>query len=81
MSFRDRMKVPVSKAEIQIMQELSRLNKTERMLTQKPICLKMTVPDFSFHMENANYAIYIDAEQTHKTREVQDCIITSELTA
>ena len=67
MTWRERMHPQVSKAEIEVMQELCAAGVNERMVTQKPICLKRTVPDFSFHMENANYTIYIDAEQTHSS--------------
>ena len=59
------MRVPVSKAEIEVMQELCAAGVNERMVTQKPVCLSRTTPDFTFHMPDRNYAVYIDSEQLH----------------
>ena len=68
MSYRERMNVKVSAAEIAIHQRLNR--KGLFPMTQKPFCLQQTIPDFFF--PGVNLAIYIDGEQVHRNKEEKD---------
>jgi very-short-patch-repair endonuclease len=54
----------VSKAELQIFQALSALNLTYGMVTQQPIHLKTTIPDYLW--PEKHIAIYLDGDQVHK---------------
>lgn len=54
----------VSKAEYQVFAELSRKELTEGMVTQKPIILKATVPDFMWIAKKK--AVYLDGDKVHK---------------
>ena len=65
MSYRDRMHPRVSKAEIEVFKELSAKSLTKGMVTQKPIVLKSTVPDFCWL--NKRKAVYIDGKQAHSS--------------
>jgi very-short-patch-repair endonuclease len=53
----------VSKAEIEVFKALSAAGLTGGMVTQKPIVLKLTVPDFCWL--NKRKAVYLDGLQAH----------------
>ena len=53
----------VSKAEIEVFKALSAAGLTTGMVTQKPIVLKLTVPDFCWL--NKRKAVYLDGLQAH----------------
>ncbi len=53
----------VSKAEIEVFKALSAAGLTSGMVTQKPIILKLTVPDFCWL--NKRKAVYLDGLQAH----------------
>jgi very-short-patch-repair endonuclease len=54
----------VSKAEIEVFKALSSANLTGGMVTQKPIILKSTLPDFCW-MEKRKI-VYLDGKPVHK---------------
>lgn len=76
--FRERMHPPVSRAEIMVFEELSRLHLTGCMVTQKPIVLRQTLPDFWWISKRK--VVYLDGEEAHKSREELDEEITEMLT-
>ena len=53
-----------SKAEIEVFKSLSALNLTGGMVTQQPIILKSTIPDFCW-MEKRKI-VYLDGNPVHK---------------
>jgi len=53
----------VSKAEIEVFKALSAAGLTHGMVTQKPIVLKVTIPDFCWF--NKRKAVYLDGVQAH----------------
>lgn len=63
MSFRDNMHPTVSRAEIDIFKKLSAQGLTGGMVTQKPIILKSTIPDFCWFEKKK--AVYLDGRQVH----------------
>jgi very-short-patch-repair endonuclease len=69
----------VSKAELQVFAELSRCNLTSGMVTQKPIVLKLTVPDFCW--QEKRKVVYLDGVQVHSTDKAErrdeeiDCLL------
>ena len=65
MSYKDRMHPQVSKAEIEVFKALSVKGLTGGMVTQKPIILKSTVPDFCWL--NKRKAVYLDGKQVHSS--------------
>ena len=69
MSYKERMHPRVSQAEIAVFQELSVAGLTSGMVTQKPIILKSTVPDFCW-MEKKKI-VYIDGIQVHSKDKAQ----------
>jgi len=63
LSYKRRMHPKVSKAEIEVFKALSAAGLTTGMVTQKPIVLKLTVPDFCWL--NKRKAVYLDGLQAH----------------
>lgn len=53
----------VSKAEIEVFKALSMAGLTSGMVTQKPIILKSTIPDFCWM--NKRKIVYLDGLQAH----------------
>ncbi len=63
MSYKRNMHPKVSKAEIDVFKALSAAGLTNGMVTQKPIVLKSTIPDFCWL--NKRKAVYLDGLQAH----------------
>ena len=63
MSYKQHMHPKVSKAEIEVFKALSIAGLTGGMVTQKPIILKSTIPDFCW-MEKRKI-VYIDGIPVH----------------
>jgi very-short-patch-repair endonuclease len=70
MSYKLAMHPAVSKAEIEVFKELSRLHLTATLVTQKPIVLRQTIPDFWWISKRK--VVYLDGEQAHRGREELD---------
>ena len=70
MSFKRRMHPKVSKAEIEVFKALSAAGLTSGMVTQKPIVLKLTMPDFCWL--NKRKAVYLDGLQAHSGDKQQE---------
>jgi len=66
MTFRERMKVPVSKAEVAVHIELTRRNLHPE--AQHPICLYSCIPDFFFHEQKL--CVFIDGPPHAKPRRI-----------
>jgi len=64
LSYKERMHPKVSNAEIEVFKALSIAGLTSGMVTQKPIILKSTIPDFCW-MEKRKI-IYLDGIPVHK---------------
>jgi len=64
LSYKERMHPKVSKAEIDVFKALSSANLTGGMITQQPIILKSTIPDFCW-MEKRKL-VYLDGNPVHK---------------
>jgi len=64
LSYKERMHPKVSKAEIDVFKALSSANLTGGMVTQQPIILKSTIPDFCW-MEKRKI-VYLDGNPVHK---------------
>ena len=81
MSYKERMHPKVSRAEIEVFKELSMAGLTGGMVTQQPIILKSTIPDFCW-MEKRKI-VYLDGIPVHKKDKVIECDeeITDLLTA
>ena len=81
MSYKERMHPKVSKAEIEVFKSLSNAGLTTGMVTQQPIILKSTIPDFCW-MEKRKI-IYLDGIPVHKKDKAieRDEEITDLLTA
>ena len=78
MSFRAKMHPQVSKAEIMVLKELSRLGLTLNMVTQKPIVLKMTIPDFMWCSKRK--VVYLDGSAVHRGKQLDlDAEINAQL--
>lgn len=60
----------VSKAEIEVFKALSMAGLTSGMITQKPIILKSTIPDFCW--TNKRKIVYLDGEQVHSNEKQQE---------
>jgi very-short-patch-repair endonuclease len=56
---------PVSKAELTVFTELSRMGLTHGMTTQDTIILRMTIPDFLWREKKK--VVYLDGVQVHGT--------------
>jgi len=68
MNFRERMKVPVSKAEVDIQIELTNRGLTKDMWCQTEICLFRCVPDFFF--ASHDLCVFIDGPPHAKPRRI-----------
>jgi len=60
----------VSNAEIEVFKALSAAGLTSGMVTQKPIVLKSTIPDFCWL--NKRKAVYLDGLQAHSGDKQQE---------
>jgi len=71
----------VSTGEVQLFKALSLAGLTSGMVTQKPIILKATIPDFCWL--NKRKAVYLDGVQVHQKDRTQqrDCEIDEMLEA
>ncbi len=63
MSYKERMHPKVSNAEIEVFKALSSQGLTGGMVTQKPIILKATIPDFCWPEKRK--IVYLDGKQVH----------------
>jgi very-short-patch-repair endonuclease len=63
-SYKDHMHPTVSKGEIEVFKALSAAGLTGGMITQKPIILKATIPDFCW--VNKKKIVYLDGMQVHR---------------
>jgi very-short-patch-repair endonuclease len=63
-SYKERMHPKVSKGEIEVFKALSAAGLTENMVTQQPIILKATIPDFCW--VNKKKIVYLDGMQVHR---------------
>jgi len=59
----------VSRAEIEVFKALSTANLTSGMVTQEPIILKSTVPDFCWVEKRK--IVYLDGRQVHSTNKAE----------
>ncbi|MCL2643295.1 MAG: endonuclease domain-containing protein [Candidatus Bathyarchaeota archaeon] len=64
MSYKSRMCPKVSKGEISVFSALSSAGLTSGMVTQQPIILKATIPDFCWF--ELKKAVYLDGVQVHR---------------
>ena len=64
LSYKERMHPKVSRAEIEVFKSLSVAGLTSGMVTQQPIILKSTIPDFCW-MEKRKI-VYLDGVPVHK---------------
>jgi very-short-patch-repair endonuclease len=65
LSYKERMHPSVSKAELQVFQALSELGLTSGMITQKPIILRTTIPDFCWVEKKK--IVYLDGIPVHSS--------------
>jgi very-short-patch-repair endonuclease len=63
MGYKSRLHPKVSRAEIEVFKALSASGLTTGMVTQKPIILKSTIPDFCWF--DKRKAVYLDGLQAH----------------
>jgi very-short-patch-repair endonuclease len=70
LSFKARLHPRVSNAELQLFQALSSAGLTGGMVTQKPIVLKATIPDFCWPEKRK--IVYLDGLQAHAGDEQQE---------
>jgi very-short-patch-repair endonuclease len=63
-SYKERMHPKVSKGEIEVFKALSAAGLVENMVTQQPIILKATIPDFCW--VNKKKIVYLDGMQVHR---------------
>ncbi len=63
MSYKAKMHPKVSKAELEVFKALSNAGLTSGMVTQKPIILKATIPDFCW--VNKKKLVYLDGLPVH----------------
>jgi very-short-patch-repair endonuclease len=63
LSYKQHMHPKVSKAEIEVFKALSMAGLTTGMITQKPIILKSTIPDFCWTEKRK--VVYIDGIPVH----------------
>ena len=65
MSYKQNLHPLVSRAEFEVFKALSLNDLTGGMVTQKPIVLKVTVPDFCW--PHKRKVVYLDGRQVHST--------------
>ena len=70
MSYKARLHPKVSNAEIELFKALSLAGLTGGMVTQKPIVLKATIPDFCWPEKRK--IVYLDGLQAHSGDEQQE---------
>ena len=70
MSYKARLHPKVSNAEIELFKALSIAGLTGGMVTQKPIVLKSTIPDFCWPEKRK--IVYLDGLQAHSGDEQQE---------
>lgn len=70
MSYKARMHPRVSKGELQLFQALSGAGLTGGMVTQRPIVLKATIPDFCWPEKRK--IVYLDGLQVHSSDKQQE---------
>ncbi len=70
MSYKNRMHPKVSNAEIEVFKALSSEGLTSGMVTQKPIILKSTIPDFCWLAKRK--IVYLDGYQAHSKERTQE---------
>jgi very-short-patch-repair endonuclease len=70
LSYKANMHPKVSQAEIALFNELSKAGLTAGMVTQKPIILKSTVPDFCWI--NKRKIVYLDGAPVHSSDKQQE---------
>ena len=70
MSYKNRLHPKVSNAEIELFKALSLAGLTGGMVTQKPIVLKATIPDFCWPEKRK--IVYLDGLQAHSGDEQQE---------
>jgi very-short-patch-repair endonuclease len=64
LNYKERMHPRVSNAEIELFKALSVQGMTSGMVTQQPIILKSTIPDFCWLQKRK--VVYLDGTQVHK---------------
>ena len=69
LSYKERMHPKVSQAEFALFNELSKAGLTTGMVTQKPIILKSTIPDFCW--ANKRKIVYLDGAPVHTSDKAQ----------
>ena len=69
MNYKNHMHPTVSNAEIEVFKALSAEGLTGGMITQKPIVLKATIPDFCWL--NKRKIVYLDGIQVHQKDKAQ----------
>jgi very-short-patch-repair endonuclease len=70
LSYKEHMHPKVSQAEIALFQALSAAGLTGGMVTQKPIILKATIPDFCWI--NKRRIVYLDGNPVHRKDKQQN---------
>jgi len=70
LSYKSRMHPKVSNAEIEVFKALSASGLTNGMMTQKPIVLKATIPDFCWF--DKRKVVYLDGLQAHSGDKQQE---------
>ncbi|MDR2699268.1 MAG: DUF559 domain-containing protein [Nitrososphaerota archaeon] len=63
MSYKQPLHQKTNKNELTLAKALNQANLTDGMVTQQPIILKITLPDFCWHLKKK--AIYLDGIQVH----------------
>ena len=69
LSYKANMHPKVSQAEMAVFQALSKAGLTSGMVTQKPIILKSTIPDFCW--TNKRKIVYLDGMPVHSSDKQQ----------
>ncbi len=69
MGYKNHMHPKVSNGEIEVFKALSAEGLTSGMVTQKPIVLKATIPDFCW--TNKRKIVYLDGIQAHQSDKTQ----------
>ena len=70
LSYKEHMHPKVSNAEIEVFKALSMAGLTSGMVTQKPIILKSTIPDFCWI--NKKKIVYLDGIPVHSSDKQQE---------
>ncbi|MGD6850773.1 MAG: DUF559 domain-containing protein [Candidatus Bathyarchaeia archaeon] len=70
MSYKNNLHPKVSRAEYDVFKELSRLCLTRGMVTQQPITLRATIPDFMWIEKRK--LVYLDGVHVHRKKQERD---------